>query len=107
MAKQPIFKRISSAPPLPQREARKRKREFFVIGLLAVAITIVTFAEWRLTRFASTLPFANSIFFFGLININIILLVALIWLIFRNIGKIVIERRRRVLGSRLKTKLVV
>ncbi|MGE0616483.1 MAG: PAS domain-containing sensor histidine kinase, partial [Bacteriovoracia bacterium] len=88
-------------------EHRKRRRERIAILLLAVLFFLLTIAEFRLTRVSSTLPFVNSIFFFGLLNINIVLLIALFWLIFRNIGKLFLERRSRVLGARLKTKLVV
>lgn len=67
----------------------------------------LTLLEFRFTKISSTLPFVNSIFFFGLLNINLIILIALVWLVSRNIGKLFIERRRRVLGARLKTKLVM
>lgn len=93
--------------PLSDQETRKRKREKVIIAVLGLGVLATSIAVWKMSRFAASLPFANSIFFFGLININLILLVGLLWLIFRNIGRIVIERRRRVLGSRLKTKLVV
>lgn len=69
-------------------------------------VILLTAVEYKLTRISSTLPFVNSIFFFGLINFNIVILVALLWLIFKNIGKIFFERRSRILGARLKTKLV-
>src|SRR4051812_20038945 len=88
-------------------ESKKRKRERIAILFLTILFVLLTVAEFRLTRVSSTLPFVNSIFFFGLLNINIVLLIALFWLIFRNIGKLFLERRRKVLGSRLKTKLIV
>ncbi len=94
-------------PPLPHRERKKRKREWIAVGFLAVLFILLTVAEFRLTKISTTLPFVNSIFFFGLLNINIVILIALVWLVFRNIGKLFIERRRKVLGSRLKTKLVI
>jgi two-component system nitrogen regulation sensor histidine kinase NtrY len=94
-------------PPLDSREQRKRKREWILIFFLAVLFVALTVAEFRLTRLSSTLPFVNSIFFFGLLNVNIVILIGLVWLVFRNIGKLFIERRRKVLGSRLKTKLVI
>lgn len=88
-------------------ERKKRQRErWAIVGLLIVFIGL-TILEFRLTRVSEKLPFVNSIFFFGLLNVNLILLIALVWLIFRNIGKLFLERRSRVLGSRLKTKLVV
>src|SRR6185312_8955504 len=93
--------------PLDSRERRKRKREYIAISLLAILFIALTVAEFRLTRLSSTLPFVNSIFFFGLLNFNIVILIALVWLVLRNVGKVFIERRRKVLGSRLKTKLVI
>jgi two-component system nitrogen regulation sensor histidine kinase NtrY len=94
-------------PPLDVKERRKRKREWIAVFGLAILFVALTVAEFRLTKISSTLPFVNSIFFFGLLNVNIIILIALVWLVFRNIGKLFIERRRRVLGARLKTKLVI
>ena len=89
------------------REKRKRKREIVAIFGLIALFLLLTFLEFRLTKVSSTLPFVNSIFFFGLLNVNIILLIAVVWLVTRNVGKVFIERRSNVLGSRLKTKLVV
>ncbi|MFZ9595196.1 MAG: sensor histidine kinase [Bdellovibrionia bacterium] len=94
-------------PPLDFREKRKRKRERLLIVFLLALFFALTFAEYHLSQISSTLPFVNSIFFFGLLNVNIIILIALVWLVFRNIGKLFIERRRKVLGARLKTKLVI
>ncbi|MBY0471044.1 HAMP domain-containing protein [bacterium] len=97
----------SGTPDLDARELIKRKRERIAIALLGVLFVVLTIAEFKLSKVSTTLPFVNSIFFFGLLNLNIVLLVALVWLVFRNIGKLFIERRRKVLGSRLKTKLVI
>ncbi len=87
-------------------EFKKRRRERIAIGLISIVFLLLTFLEIRLSRVSDSLPFVNSIFFFGLLNINVILLIALFWLIFRNVGKLFWERRNRVLGARLKTKLV-
>ncbi len=99
---------MSAANPdrLEHRELRKRRRERIMIFGLTFVVILLTAVEYKLTRISSTLPFVNSIFFFGLINFNIVILVALLWLIFKNIGKIFFERRSRILGARLKTKLV-
>ena len=91
---------------LEQREARKRRRERVIILGLAIVFALLTGVEFRLSKISATLPFVNSIFFFGLINFYIVILVAMLWLIFKNVGKIFFERRSRILGSRLKTKLV-
>ena len=91
---------------LEQKEQRKRRRERAIMAGLFLLFVVLTAVEFRLGKISSTLPFVNSIFFFGLINFNIVILVGLLWLIFKNVGKIFFERRSRILGSRLKTKLV-
>ncbi|MDQ5985004.1 MAG: Adaptive-response sensory-kinase SasA [Syntrophus sp. SKADARSKE-3] len=70
-------------------------------------IIILTFLESHLTRSEFLLPISNNILIFGLINVNIILIILLIFLITRNVVKLVYERRRGVIGSRIRTKLVV
>jgi len=88
------------------KENRKRRRERMIMLGLAIVFLLLTAVEFRLSKISASLPFVNSIFFFGLINFNIIILVALLWLIFKNVAKTFFERRSRILGSRLKTKLV-
>lgn len=97
----------SEIPPLDPRERLKRKRERIAIASLFALFLILMVVEFRISKVSSTLPFVNSIFFFGLININIIILITLLWLVVRNVGKLFIERRRNILGARLKTKLVI
>ena len=53
------------------------------------------------------IPVANNIIIFSLININIILILLLIFLVIRNLVKLIFERKRKVLGAKLRTKLVV
>lgn len=97
---------IGSAP-IDLKERLKRRREWIVTASLSLLFVGLTVLEFRLTQVAKSLPFVTSIFFFGLLNINLIILIALVWLVARNIGKIFLERRRNLLGSRLKTKLVI
>jgi two-component system nitrogen regulation sensor histidine kinase NtrY len=98
---------VEALTPLDSREIRKRKREVVAIVVLVAVFVGLTIAEFQLTKISSSLPFVNSIFFFGLLNVNLVILIALVWLVFRNIGKLFIERRSKILGSRLKTKLVI
>jgi two-component system nitrogen regulation sensor histidine kinase NtrY len=92
---------------LEPRERLKRKRERIAIAFLFVVFVILMVVEFRISKVSSTLPFVNSIFFFGLVNLNIIILITLLWLVLRNVGKLFIERRRNILGAKLKTKLVI
>jgi two-component system nitrogen regulation sensor histidine kinase NtrY len=49
----------------------------------------------------------GEVLIYGLININLIIVMLLIFLIVRNAVKLIFERRRGILGSKLRTKLVV
>lgn len=93
--------------PLEKDERRKRRREQVTMGVVLVAIVFFTNMALKLSKASSTLPFVNSIFFFGIINLNLVLLAVLVFLIARNLSKLFLERRRNLLGSKLKTKLVV
>jgi two-component system, NtrC family, nitrogen regulation sensor histidine kinase NtrY len=87
-------------------ELRKRKREIVIIFFVALLFLILTGFEVRLFSISQQLPFVHSIFFFGLVNFNIILLLLLLFLIFRNVVKVFVERRGKILGSSLKAKLI-
>ncbi|MDD5168463.1 MAG: ATP-binding protein [Syntrophales bacterium] len=88
------------------REKRRRKRERIIIIFTFFAIILLTFLETHLTRKDALLPVSNNILIFGLININIILILLLIFLITRNVVKLVYERRHGIIGSKIRTKLV-
>lgn len=97
---------MSTDQQLQQQESKKRKREiFFVLGL-SILFFALTYAEIKLYGISQQLPFIYSIFFFGLVNFNIIILLLLLFFIFRNLVKVYLERRSRIFGSSLKIKLI-
>lgn len=87
-------------------ELKKRRREITIVFFVAFLFLILTWFEVRLFSISQQLPFVHSIFFFGLVNFNIILLLLLLFLIFRNVVKVFVERKGKVLGSSLKAKLI-
>ena len=93
--------------PLNKTEKRKRRRELITLVAVLTAMVLLVNLALKLVKASSTLPFVNSIFFFGIVNLNLILLMVLVFLIFRNLSKLFLERRRGLLGSKLKAKLVV
>jgi two-component system nitrogen regulation sensor histidine kinase NtrY len=96
------------APPdLPPDEVRRRRREAVLIGVTAVAFAIFAVYQTRLPEFRDSPPQSSNIVFFLLINLNLILLVLLIFLVARNLVKLIFERRSRILGARLRTRLVL
>jgi len=88
------------------KEQRRRRRERILILVTFVVIVALTYIESRLSSVESLIPFSHNVLIFGLININIILILLLIFLIVRNVVKLVYERRHGILGSKLRTKLV-
>src|SRR5512136_2411819 len=88
-------------------EARRRRNELVIIGIISVLILIFTTIELKFPQVGGKIPVANNIIIFSLININIILILLLIFLVIRNLVKLIFERRRKVLGAKLRTKLVV
>jgi len=87
-------------------EMRRRRRERIIIVATILGIALLTFIETSLFSKETLVPDFRDVAIFGLININIILVILLIFLIIRNIVKLVYERRRGILGSKLRTKLV-
>ena len=89
---------------------RRRIVEFAAIVLTTVVLILLSRLETRLfglsETFAKNQDFITTVIYFGLINFNVILILVLSFLLFRNVAKLVVERRRGVFGSNLRTKLV-
>lgn len=88
------------------KEQRRRRRERILIPVVFAVIVILTYLEVKMMRHEILLPISGNVLIFGLININLILVILLIFLITRNVVKLFFERRRGILGSKLRTKLV-
>ena len=88
-------------------DARRRRNELIIIGVISILIIILTTIEMKFPQIEGKIPVADNIIIFSLININIILILLLIFLVIRNLVKLIFERKRKVLGARLRTKLVV
>lgn len=94
-------------PFTSEKEAIRRRRERIIILALVIVVALLTFIETKVIRFGANIPISNTILMFILININTLLLLLLIFLVFRNIVKLLYDRKRKVIGARLRTKLVV
>jgi two-component system nitrogen regulation sensor histidine kinase NtrY len=88
-------------------ESKRRRNEWIIIGITSVLIFLLTAIELKFPQVVGRVPVANNIIIFSLININIILILLLIFLVIRNLVKLIFERKRKVLGAKLRTKLVV
>jgi two-component system, NtrC family, nitrogen regulation sensor histidine kinase NtrY len=92
---------------LKLEDAKRRKREGWVILVTTLMVLVFAYFEVNLPDASTENSLGGNILFFLLININIILLILLVFLVVRNLVKLVFERKRRILGSRLRVRLVL
>ncbi len=88
-------------------DLKRRRRERYVIAFLCLIISFLIYLSLRISHLGQTLPFSSSIIAFALININVILLLLLLFLTVRNLVKLLFERKKGIMGARLRTKLVL
>src|SRR5262244_1155214 len=86
-------------------ETNRRKRNLLVI--LAFLVLVGGLWAFDLGSFAPELPVASNIVIFALFNLNLVVFLLLLLLLFRNLVKLAFERRQKVLGARFKAKLVL
>ncbi len=96
----------TSRTPSILQEKTRRKRELLIIIAVVLSIIVLTLVQASITASERQLPTTKNILIYGLININITLLLLLIFLVVRNVVKLVFERRRGILGARLRTRLI-
>jgi two-component system nitrogen regulation sensor histidine kinase NtrY len=90
-----------------QVSGRRRWREVVIILATFLAVVLLFYVE---TRPPSVGPQPGSLsdgIIVGLLQVNLILLVLLVFLVGRNVVKLILDRRRRIMGSHLRTRLVV
>ena len=95
------------AQSLKLEENKRRKREGIVILVTALMVAALIFFEVQLPDVTPEYSLGGNVVFFLLININIILLGLLVFLVVRSLVKLVVEHKRRMLGSRLQARLVL
>jgi two-component system nitrogen regulation sensor histidine kinase NtrY len=93
--------------PTQNVELLKRRKEILSIFGISILLAILVGIEVYVFRSGQTLPSPYIIYFIGLVNVNLILVLLLLFLIFRNIVKVFIERRGKIFGSSLKSKLII
>jgi two-component system nitrogen regulation sensor histidine kinase NtrY len=93
---------VEAAPDPPNS-----RRDAWLVAAVALGVFLFAVFEARLPQFSSAQSLMNHLTFFLLINLNVLLLVVFVFLVGRNLVKLMLERRRRILGSHLRTRLVV
>lgn len=91
----------------PENRVAKRRRERIAIGFVAALVVGLTILEANLAAIGGTVTFTSNIIIFALININVILIVLLIFLVTRNVFKLIMDRKRNILGAKIRSRLVL
>ncbi|CAK8715110.1 histidine kinase [Candidatus Electronema halotolerans] len=89
----------------PEQRKRKQRLTRYVIALCLLLIPLLIWLQRRLLQGDLNLPVSSTVLIFALININGLLLLLMLYLILRNLVELIFERRNRIIGSRLRTKL--
>ena len=87
-------------PAAARRRERKRRRWEMTA---AVVLLMVVLGTWGQLAYFGT----DSWMFIGLLNVNAILMLVVLFLVARNVVKLLLERRRKIFGARLRTRLVL
>ena len=104
---EPMAPQVPPAPlpaPRPPDDRAKRKRNLIIIVAVLVVLVVATAVEVGVRL--PDIPVASNVVVIALFNLNLIVFLLLLILLFRNLAKLWFERRHKVLGSRFKTKLV-
>jgi two-component system nitrogen regulation sensor histidine kinase NtrY len=92
---------------VPDTKSRKRRREWLlvagIIGLVALSLRY----QGQLFDLTAEIPLTGNILVLALINLNILLIILCLFLVMRNIFKLLLERRRGIPGAKLRSKLVL
>ena len=86
--------------PTSRREKRRRKREYIIALVFLLLIVGLTWAELKYLS-------GDYYLILNLLVLNVVLLLAMLFYVARNAVRLMLERRRRVLGSKLRTRLVL
>ena len=99
--------RYVSGRPYTREQVRQKRR--LVRWTILVCLALLPLFGWfqrLLFQGESGLPFSSNILMFALININVLLILFVLFLVLRNLAELFFERSLNRPGTSLKTKLI-
>ncbi|MDR2550225.1 MAG: PAS domain S-box protein [Desulfobulbus sp.] len=90
-------------------EQKKKKQRLvrLVIAFCLLLIPVLGYVQRGLLSGDFNLPLSSTILIFALINVNGLLLLLMLYLVLRNLVELIFERNQKILGSRLRSRLVI
>ena len=93
---------------LSKQQRRQKKRLIRRVILICLClIPLFVWLESSLLKADITLPISSDILIFGIINLNVILVLLMLFLVLRNLAELFFESKQNIVGSKLKSKLVI
>ena len=86
---------------------RKDPRFIIAIPLLILAATSLIYYVVQRAKELSPEALSSQVLLFVLWNINVLLILGILFVLLRGVVKLVLDRQRGIIGSRFRTKLVV
>ncbi len=86
---------------------RKDPRFIVSVPLVILAATSLVYYVTQQAKELSPEALSNRLLLFVLWNINLLLIIGILFVLLRGVVKLVLERQRGIIGSRFRTKLVV
>ena len=91
---------------ISDRVQRYLKDGRWIAGALAVILAVLSSIYYLIVRSTAPELATNKLLLFILWYINLLLILVILFVLFRNLFKLAVERHHRIFGSKLKTKLV-
>lgn len=100
--------KILGDDPLQSEQKKKKKRITRLLILLCLClIPILIWLQLNLFSHDVTVPVNSNVLIFVIINANVLLVLLVLFLVLRNLAELFLERRKSLVSTRLKTKLVI
>ena len=90
--------------PLLTEQSRRKRNLLIIAAFLAL---VGGASAFNIAFVPGELPIASNLVVIALANLNVVVLLLLVVLLFRNLIKLWFERRQKGLGSKFKAKLVL
>ncbi|MBI3779579.1 MAG: HAMP domain-containing protein [candidate division NC10 bacterium] len=92
---------------VPKDPDRRKRRTRLILATVLALVVLLTTVQVLIYQLRFPTPIASNILIFALVNVNMVLLLILVLLVFRSLFKVYLERRDNLLGSKFRVKLVV
>jgi len=95
-----------SVSPHRLAERKRRRRELIAVGVAGVTLVAFVFAQTELPPLTRHTSLVSNLAVISLFNLSFLLLGLMLFLVGRNLAKVIFERRRGLIGSKFQVRLV-